>query len=134
MAEARRRTRSSAKKAGASFEREMADYEAAHIDDRIDRAPKYGAKDRGDLFGLRVHGQRVVQEAKNTAAWQPGTWLREAETERVNDGALAGVVIAKRHGIADPGEQVVLMTMVDFVAIVTGERPAEGTGDDATAA
>lgn len=125
MSTARRRTRSSAKKAGAAFERAVADYEAAHIDDRIDRKVRTGSKDTGDIAGLRVHGQRVAQECKNTRAWTPGEWLREAEVERVNDSALAAVVVAKRHGSADPGDQVVLMTMRDFVALLTGQRPGE---------
>ena len=120
---AARRSRSSAKKAGATFERTTADYLAEHIDDRIDRRVKTGAKDCGDIAGIRVHGQRVVAECKNVSAWQPGTWLREAEAERINDGALAGVVVAKRHGVADPGQQVVMMTVADFAALVTGVRP-----------
>lgn len=125
MAEARKRTRSSAKAAGARFEREVADWLAANLDDRIDRRVKTGAADKGDLGGIRVHGQRVVAELKNRRDWRPGEWLREAEKERANDNALAGFVVAKRHGTADPGEQVVLMTMRDFVAIVRGVRPEE---------
>lgn len=127
MPEARKRTRSSAKKAGAGFERVVADYLAEHVDDRIDRRVKNGARDLGDIGGIRVHGQRVVAECKNTRAWTPGEWLREAEKERVNDSALAGIVVAKRHGSADPGEQVVLMTMRDFVALVRGVRPEEAS-------
>lgn len=123
MTEARKRTRSSAKKAGATFERVVADYLADTIDDRIDRRVKNGARDLGDIGGIRVHGQRVVAECKNTRAWTPGEWLREAEKERINDSALAGVVVAKRHGSADPGEQVVLMTLADFAALLTGTRP-----------
>lgn len=133
MTEPRRRTRSSAKKAGASFERLVADHLAEQIDDRIDRRVKTGRADKGDIAGLRVHGQRVVIECKNTRAWTPGQWLREAERERVNDDALAGLVVAKRHGSADPGEQVVLMTMADFVALVTGERPKERGAADGNA-
>jgi hypothetical protein len=123
VAEARRRTRSSAKKAGASFERVVADYLRDTVDDRIDRRVKTGAKDCGDIAGIRVHGQRVTAECKNTRAWEPGSWLREAERERVNDGALATFVVAKRHGSADPGEQVVLMTLADLSALLTGVRP-----------
>lgn len=126
MANARKRSRSSAKAAGTRFERDIADFEAQHIDDRIDRAPKHGARDRGDIAGLRVHGQKVTQECKNTARWTVAEWLKETEKERQNDGALAGVVIAKRHGIADPAQQVVLMTLADFTALVTGTRPDLG--------
>jgi len=117
------RSRRSAKAAGARFEREVADWLATNVDDRIDRRVKTGAKDRGDIAGIRAHGQKVVAELKNTAAWSPGTWLKEAETERQNDSALAGVVVAKRHGIADPAQQVVLMTLADFAALVAGQRP-----------
>lgn len=123
MTEARKRTRGSAKRAGARMESDVVGYLAAHIDDGIERRVTNGSRDRGDVSGLRAHGQRVVVECKNTAAWSPGTWLREAETERVNDGALAGVVVAKRHGIADPAQQVVLMTLADFAALLTGARP-----------
>jgi hypothetical protein len=42
--------------------------------------------------------------------------------ERVNDGALAGVVVAKRRGVTDPDEQIVLMTVRDLVALITGQR------------
>jgi hypothetical protein len=128
VAEARKRTRRSAKSAGARFEREIADWLATHVDDHIDRRVKTGAKDCGDLAGIRAHGQKVVAELKNTAAWNPGTWLREAEKERANDGALAGFVIAKRHGIADPAQQVVLMTLADFAALLTGTKPTEQEG------
>jgi hypothetical protein len=130
MTEARKRTRSSAKKAGAGHERVVADYLAEHVDDRIDRRVRTGARDCGDIAGLRVHNQRVAVECKNTRAWTPGEWLREAEKERVNDSALAGVVVAKRHGSADPGEQVVLMTLADFAALLTGVRPGYRIEED----
>lgn len=123
MAEPRKRTRSSAKAAGARFEREIADHLAAVLDDRIDRRVKTGAADKGDLGGIRVHGQRVIAELKNRRDWRPGEWLREAERERLNDNALAGVVVAKRHGVADPGQQIVITTLDDLVAIITGRRP-----------
>lgn len=117
------RSRASAKKAGAGFERVAADHLAAHVDDRIDRRVKTGAKDCGDLAGIRAHGQRVVAECKNVSQWSPGPWLKEAEAERVNDGALAAFVIAKRHGVAAPGQQVVLMTLDDLAALLSGKRP-----------
>ncbi|MEU5155203.1 hypothetical protein [Glycomyces sp. NPDC021274] len=122
---ARKRTRGSARKAGASFERVVADYMRDTIDDRIDRRVRTGARDCGDIAGLRAHGQHVAVEVKNCRDWKPGTWLREAEKERINDNALAGIVVAKRHGSADPGEQVVLMTLADLVAIIRGVRPEE---------
>ena len=122
------RTRASAKAAGARFERAVADYLAAHIDDRIDRRAKTGAKDRGDIGGLRHLGERVVVECKDTARWTPGAWLAEAEVERGNDDAVAGLVVAKRHGYGDPGDQVVLLSLRDLVALLVGSRPTDTEG------
>lgn len=117
------RSRASAKSAGSRFERLLADHLAAVVDDRIDRRVKTGAADKGDIGGVRVHRQRVVIEAKDYGGQlKVGPWLTEAETERVNDGALAGLVVAKRRGKADPADQIVLMTVRDLTALLTGER------------
>ena len=117
------RTRASAKKAGAGFERLVADYLAGYLDDdRIDRRVKNGAKDRGDIAGVRAHGQRIVIECKNETRPDLSGALREAEIERGNDDALAGVVAHKRHGKADPAEQLVTMRLADFAALLAGVR------------
>jgi len=108
---------------GSSFERLIADYLASVVDDRIDRRVKTGAKDKGDVAGLRAHGQRVVIEAKNTAKINLGTWAGEAEVERVNDDALAGVIAHKRHGKGQAADQWVTMTLRDFAALISGARP-----------
>lgn len=117
------RNRKSAKAAGSSFERLVADYLAAHVDDRIDRRVKTGNKDRGDVTGLRHMGGRVVIECKDYGGQiKAAEWTNEAEIERGNDDALAGVVMAKRRGTRKPEEQWVLMTAGDFVALLTGNR------------
>lgn len=116
------RTRASAKKAGSTFERQVADYLAATVDDRIDRRVKNGTKDRGDIGGVRIHGERVVLECKNTAKTNLGGWAAETEIERGNDDAIAGVIIHKRHGKAKPEDQWVTMTLADFTALLTGNR------------
>lgn len=118
------RTRATAKAAGAKLERDVADYLAAHIDDRVDRRVKTGAKDKGDIGGLRHMGQRVVVECKSYGGrLLPGEWLNEAEVERGNDDAGVGLVVAKRRGTADPGDQIVLMTLRDLVSLICGNRP-----------
>lgn len=122
------RTRASARAAGARFERVIADALAAHLDDRIDRRVRAGAKDRGDVGGVRLSPAlgfgRVVVECKNTARLDLAGWVTEAETERGNDDAVASVVIAKRRGVTDPLEQYVVMTVRDLLALMTGERVA----------
>lgn len=104
----------------------VADYLAAALaDDRIDRRVKTGAQDRGDVGGVRVHGQRVVIECKDCAKVDLPAWTREAHLEAGNDDALVGVVVHKRHGVGDPMRQWVSMTLADFVALLTGQ-PQEG--------
>lgn len=127
MPEPRRRNRASAKAAGARFERGIADYlRDALDDDRIDRRPRNGAKDRGDIGGVRAHGQRIVLECKNTARTNLAGWAAETEIERGNDDAIAGLIIHKRHGTADPGQQWVTCTLNDLIALLTGQRPEAG--------
>ena len=116
------RNRASARKAGATFERQIADYLAAQVDDRIDRRVKTGAKDRGDIGGLRHMGHRIAIECKNTARTQLAAWADEAEIARGNDDAVAGIIIHKRHGKGQPAEQWVTMTLGDFVALLVGDR------------
>ena len=119
------RNRQSAKTAGARFERSIADALAAALDDdRIDRRARTGARDRGDIAGIRLHGQRVVIECKDAATLRLPEWTTEARTEAGNDDALVGVVVHKRRGVSDPLSQWVSMTLGDFVAILSG-RPVE---------
>lgn len=122
------RTRASAKKAGSSFETLVANYLARMVDDRIERRSRNGSKDRGDISGLRHLGERLVLECKDLGGRvNIGPWLNEAEIERGNDDATIGLVVAKRRGKADPADQIVIMTLADLVALLTGERPKEVT-------
>lgn len=129
MTAARKRTRLSAKSAGTRHETSIAGYLAEHIDDRIERRTRNGGKDRGDLSGLRLSpalgGGRIVAELKNSARCDLAAWAKEADIERGNDDATVGLVIHKRHGKADPGEQWVTCTVNDLIALLTGQRPEE---------
>lgn len=116
------RNRASAKKAGTTFERQVADYLAQHVDDRIDRRAKTGSKDRGDIAGVRIWGQRLVLECKNTTRLNLADWMNQAETERGNDDALAGLIIHKRHGNNQPADQWVTTTLRELTAMLNGYR------------
>lgn len=118
------RNRTSAKKAGSAFETLVATYlRLALHDERIERRAKNGAKDRGDISGLVHMGGRIVVECKEYGGQiKAGEWTREAEIERGNDDAVAGIVVAKRRGTTAPGEQWVVMTLADFVSILSGSR------------
>lgn len=118
------RTRRSARQAGARFERLIADYLRDTVDDRIDRKVRTGAKDTGDIGGVRHHGRRITIEAKDYGGrLLPAQWCEEAHTEMGNDDGIAGIVIAKRRGTTDPGSQWAIMTVNDLVALLTGSRP-----------
>jgi hypothetical protein len=117
------RSRRSARNAGTRTERVVADYLAQALDDdRIDRRVKRGTQDRGDIGGLRTHGQRLVVEVKDCARQDLPAWTGEAHLEAGNDDALVGVVIAKRRGTTNPGQFWVHMTVDDLLALMTGQR------------
>ncbi|NCD26966.1 MAG: hypothetical protein EOL86_15455 [Deltaproteobacteria bacterium] len=117
------RNRASAKKAGTAFETLVVGYlrNVLH-DERIERRAKSGAKDRGDVSGLIHMGGRIVVECKNTTRTNLAGWATEAEVERGNDDAVAGIVVHKRHGKGQARDQWVTMTLADLVSILTGAR------------
>ena len=118
------RNRKSARAAGQRFETLVTRYLRATLDDdRIERRRQGGNQDRGDISGLRHMGQRIVIECKDYGGrLMPGPWIEETERERLNDDAGVGIVVAKRRGTTAPGEQFVLMTLADLVALLTGSR------------
>lgn len=119
------RTRQSAKTAGTRFERLLADYLDAHLPGRIDRQPRTGAEDKGDIAGVVTPGGRPVAiECKNATRTQLAAWIHEAHTEADNLGAAAGIIIHKRLGRSSPACQWVTMTVADLIAILNSK---EGT-------
>lgn len=127
------RTNRSAKAAGSDFERMTADYLAVQLEDEnIDRQIKSGANDRGDVKAVKLHGQRLAVECKDTAKISLAAWAGEAEVERGNIDGLAGVFVHKRHGNGVPGDQWVTMTLADFAALLIGARPFPVTRKELT--
>lgn len=112
------RSRRSARQAGARFERLVADALAEHVDDRIDRRVKSGSLDKGDIGGVRIGPHRLVLECKDTSTQKLPEWTREAQIEARNDGAIAGLVVHKRHGTQKPLDQWVTCTLADLIAIL----------------
>jgi hypothetical protein len=113
------RSRASAKKAGSSFERLVADYLRDNWDDRIDRRVKTGSLDKGDIANFRANGNRIVLECKNESKYDFNNAVNEAQAEAVNDGAVVGVAVVKRHSKASPEEQFVVSTLGDFVKLLS---------------
>ena len=112
---------------GSSFERLIADCFKKHVSKYIDRKVKTGAKDTGDIANLETPGGKwhIVVECKNVAKANLGGWANEAEVERQNHrDAIAGIVIHKRRGKGQALDQYVTMTVRDFIAILTDQRPS----------
>lgn len=117
------RNRKSAKKAGSSFERKVADYLKECLGADIDRQVKTGNKDKGDIRGVYLHTKPLVIECKDYGGrHQLPEWLEEAETERGNADAEYGIVVWKRRGTQDPAEQYVSMTLETLAQMIAGGR------------
>ena len=116
------RNHGSARDAGTRLERMVAEYlRMTTGDDGVDRQVKRG-KDLGDIRGVKFFGHKIVLELKDVARMDLPGWLREAEAERGNADALAGLVVHKRHGKGHPKDQYVTMTLETLVAMITLSR------------
>ena len=117
------RSRQSARAAGTRFETSIANALAVLLeDDRIERRARSGAKDKGDIGGVRAHGRRVVVECKDHNRLDLAGWWAEAETERGNDDAGAAFIVHKRRGKGDAADQWVTLTLGELVALISGNR------------
>lgn len=117
------RSRTTARKAGAAFERAVADYLQEALDDPdIDRQVCTGTKDVGDIHGVYgPWGDRIVIECKEYGGrLEPAAWIQEAHREAGNAGADIGIVVAKRSRTRNPGDQWVLMTLEDLANLLKG--------------
>lgn len=118
------RNRTSAKRAGSSFEQATVDYlKKALNQPAVERIPMGGSKDRGDVGNVHTRaGSLVAVECKNESTLRIPQYLREAKTEAGHYGALCGVAVVKRRGIgmtpARMGEQLVCMTLDDLVRLL----------------
>ena len=110
---------------GTWFEHAVADYLAERLaSDYIERKAKSGAKDEGDIAGVRLPGGgKVAIECKNRATYDLPHWLEEARIEAANYGAEVGVVVFKRKGIgaARMGDQFVLIGLAEFSKLIGGD-------------
>jgi hypothetical protein len=118
------RNRQSAKKAGTAFETLIANgLRDALGDSTIQRAPNWGAEDKGDIVNFKIDGHQIVIQAKDVARLDLPAWTADAKVQAVRAKALAGLVVHKRRGTADPMRQWVTCTVAELVALVTKEPP-----------
>lgn len=93
------RTRANAKKAGTLFETQCSKFITEKLGQKIIRAPKSGAADKGDLYGLTFGDKDVVVECKSpgrNTSWSLSGWWGETEKEMDNSETDLGVLAIKR--------------------------------------
>lgn len=86
---------STSRRKGTDAETAVVDYLHATGWPHAERRAFNGSKDRGDIAGI----PGVILEVKSGARLELPIWLRETETERVNDGAAYGLLVVKPKGI-----------------------------------
>ena len=86
---------SAARRKGTNAESAVVDHLRSAGWPHAERRALNGSKDRGDIAGM----PGVVLEVKSGARLELPAWLRETETERVNDGADYGLLVIKPKGV-----------------------------------
>ncbi|ABE67690.1 hypothetical protein Wildcat_85 [Mycobacterium phage Wildcat] len=127
------RSRASARQAGSAFETQTCKtFSDAFPELEIHRSPRWGAKDKGDLTGVKTSRvtpvtitltllpvqARLAVECKNVHDLSLPSALKEARIEAENAGAEVGIVVHKRFGTTDPLKQIVSMEMGDFLRLL----------------
>lgn len=105
---------------GTDFESLIRDYLKVEWSDIIERMPLAGNDDRGDISNFRIGGSqhKVAIECKNVRSTSLAEWVKEAQEEAENYGAVAGIVCHKRKGKGQAGDQYVTLTLSDLLTIL----------------
>ena len=109
------------KRKGTSFEVLIRDYFIDQTgDDRIVRLALAGVKDCGDIANFRIGDSKIAVECKATDEYRSSLagWVKEAEREAENLGALASIVVHKRKGKGAAQDQYVTLTVGDFFRVL----------------
>jgi Holliday junction resolvase len=103
---------------GSAYERSIVDYLRAS-DFRVDRTRAGWTDDRGDIHGVTSRtGQPFTFECKNHKAINLSGWVTELYREIDNAGGVVGVVVHKKRGSTDAGEQYATLPLWMLVHIL----------------
>ena len=83
-------------------------------------------RDHGDLH--LVPGRAVIVQAKSVTRPAWSEWLRDLAAQRANAGADHAVLVVKRPGIVDGGQQLAVMTVADWARLVRAAGYGEPIG------
>lgn len=105
---------SKAKQKGTSFETQIVEYLRECGWTHAERRALTGTHDKGDITGTGS----LVWECKNHKALSFSAWLEEAEVERDNAKADYGIVVAKRRGKGQAGEQYAVLKLSELTKLL----------------
>lgn len=104
---------SKARQKGTAFETLIVDWLRSNGFPEARRNPLAGNKDVGDIGGLVL-----PLELKNVNKMALAQWLKEAEVEAANAGALFCPVVHKRARVGDAARQYVTMELWQFAELL----------------
>lgn len=93
------RSRASSKAAGTKYETDIARYFHVKTGKQVIRMPKFGAWDRGDVFGVTHMNDPVVVECKSPGqgqSYKVSQWIREVKKEKEKSDSPTGILLIKR--------------------------------------
>ena len=108
------RSRATAKKAGAKWDKDVVDYLIANGWPHAERRAKRGKNDAGDVSGVLG----VCLELKNVNRFDLAGWVTQAREEAANAGARHWAAWAKRDGYTSPAEGYVVMNGEQYVRLL----------------
>jgi hypothetical protein len=97
---------------GSAFERLVRDYLAESIP--CERIPAGATLDRGDLWT-----PQCAIQCKAHRTLSLGAWLKDTIHQQANANKPLHALVVKRKGTTAPGEQLVVMTLDQFRAILS---------------
>jgi hypothetical protein len=101
---------------GSAFERLVRDYLAQAFP--CERIPAGATLDRGDLWT-----EAAAIQCKNHKTLSLGSWLTQTIEQQRNAGKSYGVLVVKRKGITDPGEQFAILPLSQLRTLLSQLPP-----------
>lgn len=111
------------KRKGSTFERQLVDYLKKEGWKYAERRLAGDSKDRGDIAGV----PGFVWEAKNEKRIDLAGYIKELETEVVNDKADCGAVVVKKRGTTNVGDCYAVMPVYMLVYLLKAAGYGVGT-------
>ena len=99
---------------GTSFETAIVGWLKEHGFPHAERRALHGTFDKGDITGTGP----LVWECKNHKTLAISEWLVETGDERQNAAADYGILVAKRRGHGNPGEQYAILPLHQLAALL----------------